>query len=155
MKQHFDYPLAVYVGTFADGTIARLSVGARKGKIDFDRARRMVCRMWREGALPDHSERQGGSDIFPLLVAVNADGTPYRVEQYWSTTDRTDIVAGHVEHDGQIRPDPFFAPERLEVIAGGKRKPVAPAARVLGAIDKLSWAEIEALQSAIDARLAA
>jgi hypothetical protein len=44
---------------------------------------------------------------------------------------------------------------RLEVIDGGKRKPVAPLARVLGAIDKLSWAEIEALQSAIDARLAA
>lgn len=55
MKQHFDYPLAVYVGTFADGTTARLSVGARKGRVDFDRARRMVCRMWRAGALPDHS----------------------------------------------------------------------------------------------------
>lgn len=151
MKHHFDYPLAVYVGAFADGTVARLSVGARKGKVDFDRARGLVCRMWREGVFParcTYHEKWG-----VVTGRFNADDSRYRDEQYWTVPDRTDLIAGHVEHDGATIPDPHFDP--LRVIEGGKRKAAAPLDQVLAAVGKLSWAELEALQHAIDSRLAA
>jgi hypothetical protein len=145
-KQHFDYPLAVYVATFANGETARLSVGARKGKVDFDRARRMVAHMWREGALPHHGtapDRWGNSN--PL----NADDTPYRVEQYWSVPDRTDIVAGHIEHNGRVIADPVFA-RSASIVELAKRRKVDPVDRVLTALDKLSLSDLETIVSLVN-----
>lgn len=154
-KQYFDYPLAVYVATFANGETARLSVGARKGKVDFDRARGMVAHMWREGALPHHGTEP---DRWGNGKPLNADDTPYRVEQYWSVPARTDIVAGHVEHDGRVIADPFFAPPAA-VVQLPKRRKVDPIDSVLTALDKLSLSDLETIVSLvgemIDQRLAA
>lgn len=133
MKKYFDYPLAVYVATFADGETARLSVGARKGKVDFDRARRLVAHLWREIDLSDASV-------------------------YWSAPPRADIVAGHVEHDGKIIADPHFAPANV-VELPRRRVKADPVDGVLSALDKLSLADLEAIASLvgemIDERLAA
>lgn len=155
MKKFFDYPLAVYVATFADGETARLSVGARKGKVDFDRARRLVAHLWREGALPHHSTEP---DKWGFSRPLNADDSPYHVSQYWSVPDRTDIVAGHVEHDGKIIADPHFAPANV-VELPRRRVKADPVDGVLTALDKLSLADLEAIASLvgemIDERLAA
>lgn len=147
MKRTFDYPLAVYVATFADGETARLSVGAKKGKVDFALARAMVAHMWREGALPHHSEKPEGRYTYP--EPKNADGSPYRIEQYWQVPDRTDIVAGHVEHDGRVIPDPFFAPADNVVPLPVKRRKVDAIDNVLGALDKLSLADLEAVEQLV------
>lgn len=154
-KHYFDYPLAVYVATFANGETARLSVGARKGKVDFDRARAMVAHAWREGAVPHHSSEP---NRYGAISPLNADDTPYRIAQYWSVPDRADIVAGHVEHDGRVIADPHFAPAPA-VLQLPKRRKVDPVDSVLAALDKLSLADLETIASLvgemIDERLAA
>jgi hypothetical protein len=148
MKKFFDYPLAVYVGTFADGRVARLSVGARKGKVDFDRARGMICRMWREGALPHHSTP---ADKWGYARPLNADDTPYRTEQYWSAPDRTDLIAGHVEHDGATTIDPFFFADNVIPLPKRRaaRKINDPVDAVLSALGELSLSDLESFEALI------
>ena len=134
MKKHFDYPLAVYVATFANGETARLSVGARKGKVDFDRARNMVAHMWRNWHNPT-----GG------LIDYNS---------YFTMPPRTDMVAGHVEHEGDIVADPFFAPALDNVITLPKRRRSVskisdPIDAVLSALGELSLSDLESVEQLI------
>lgn len=147
MKKFFDYPLAVYVGTFADGTVARMSVGARKGKINFERAREMVCHMWREGALPHHSTEP---NKWGFSLPLNADDTPYRMEQYWAAPARTDLVAGYVEDDGATLIDPFFLADNVVPMPKRRvRKANDPIDAVLSALGSLSLSDLESIEALV------
>jgi hypothetical protein len=105
----------------------------------------------------------------PVYVAQFADGSTHRHSFYsvagkpydfaraeagarwlwrenWpiGTQSRTDLIGGYVEHDGQ----------RFEKTAMVASK-VNPVAALINKIGKMDWQEIEAIQAAIDQRLAA
>lgn len=120
------YPAPVYVATFANGEIGRMSFYSPLGKpFDFDYGRRVLCGAW-------------GHPI--TLPSYDAIYPP-----------RTDLIAGYVEHNGERFADPQFEPAS-EVAAKTKRDPLL---RLVASIDKLDWADLERIQAAIDARLLA
>lgn len=133
------WPAPVYVGRFADGETVRMSFASRQGKaLDFDRGRSIVC-----GVIGGERGRaKRWRQLAPALRAADSKtygpSLPGYVNRVFDTRDppAADLVAGYVEWDGVIYPDPQFAPRAAEVPAA---KPKAdPVGRVLASIAKLS-----------------
>ncbi len=121
------WPAPVYEGRFADGTVQRMSFYSLAGKpIDFDRGRHGVCL---RGLEP------GNNPSRPQMIA-------------------TDIVCGHVEIGDETFADPYFS--NVQPMVRARRAVSSPSIkRIVSAIGNLGWDEIEAIQAALDARLAA
>src|SRR5215831_9661018 len=110
------HPAPVYVATFADGTIARMSYYSLRSKpLRQDAARDMVCRaigferVW--NATNDHMKR------FRLIVSTK------------NPPPAADIVSGHTERKdtGEIIADPHFAPQLSAPAEKPKRRAVVSA----------------------------
>jgi hypothetical protein len=151
------WPLPVYVATFADGEMVRLSFGSpQKKPLDFERGRRMVCHAARNGVFPARVERHEKWGY--VMARYNEDGSIYREAQYYEVPSRADIVAGHVEVGGQSFPDPHFAPAAAPVLVVARARKSAYE-RALALLPELSFAELEDLARAVsdvtDEKLAA
>lgn len=153
--------------------------------LDFERGRNGACWLWRKGTHPVGSEKietesecghchgtgklcnseafrnvspdkdcfmchGAGRRSIKQWVTTNDAGERYQAHAYHNTPARNDIVSGHIEHDGQSFPDPHFSGNVVPM------KPKAdPVAALLAKIGKLDWEALEAIQNAIDQRLAA
>ena len=81
----------------------------------FDRARRIVCAV---------IGNERGRALRPIRPRKDGDRyyQKYALDMAWVMKNfppADDLVSGHFEHDGEIIPDPMFAPEA----AGGSSKP--------------------------------
>ena len=142
------YPAPVYVATFANGEVGRMSFYSPLGKpFDFDYGRRVVCGAW--GHPQPIAVVTRPHPTWPTIELQNPDGSPW--DLYARYPARTDIVAGHVEHNGERYADPQFEPPAA-VAEKAKRDPVL---RLISSIEKLDWSDLERIQRAIDERLAA
>lgn len=131
------WPCPVYVARFSDGTECRMSFWSdAKKPLDFDRGRRGCCQ-----AIGNERGRAVGT----------IPGTRYAA-CYQHYAPATDIEYGEVEYGGEVMVDPFFAAPAPVVPLRPKADPLAA---LLAKVGKLDWAQLEALQAAIDARVAA
>lgn len=129
MAKRSYWPPPVYIATFADGTVCRMSIWSQEGKpLDFERGRKVCC-----GVVADERAHRAVRDG-PEIKGSDAAWLADRVKTRWHASDvrwhpdnpaalnpspATDIVAGAFEHDGVVIPDPYFtgeapAPKRRE-----------------------------------------
>src|SRR5271165_4756338 len=149
------YPFPVYVATFADGTVARMSFWNKAGKPwDFASGRRLLA--WAVGAGRDRAAAaeyaatcvstgigvcppeawfaslQGRRFLRSVAARLLDDIVP-ELGGKLATWFRErlgwpvaeDMIAGHVEHDGKRFDDPEFAPAPSNVVALPKRRATA------------------------------
>lgn len=132
------WPPPVYCATFAGGEVYRMSVSAdRRKPWDFER--------YRTGAAQIIGNERGRA-VEPQPLSMN---------QWRPSAPARDLVASHIEHDGQTYPDPLFtAVPPVAAVETPKRRrsasrAVDPLDAILAAIDELSLADLEALESLI------
>ena len=91
------WPPPVYVATFADGEVVRMSYHSRAGKpLDHERGRRLCCQ-----ALGNERGRVGATRLI---------GTESLARPCWYVfAPASDITAGHAEQAGDVIRDPYFA----------------------------------------------
>lgn len=154
MAKRSYWPPPVYVATFSDGTVCRMSIWSQEGKpLDFDRGRKVCC-----GAIADeraHAAVRSG----PPIKGHGATWLADRARLLWGGSDvrwhpdnpalhappATDIISGAFEHDGVVIPDPHFTGES----AAPKRK--EPNLKTLiSAIRKLSAEQLLVISDEIE-----
>lgn len=160
-KHKLVYPPPKYVGTFASGEVVRLTVHWRAGKpFDYEAARRGLCQVignerGRAAFLTQPRTPQLARYLNTLVckkgvVRVRAIRCAPRDLCYMVFPPAADLIDGRMEHDGTVYRDPAFAPAAVE-----EPKPDQAVTRVIAAINKFNWSQLEAVQAAIDERLAA
>lgn len=154
------WPPPVYVATFSDGTVCRMSIWTRQGKpFDFERGRKVCCSaIGGERAFRAHREANPGRWVEGVRRGWTGKPEPYKdfVQTNWHPdqmpriTPAADLVAGHFEHLGETIPDPFFEPEAAPV-----RKRVSAIERLIASLDKLTADDLARLSAEVDGRLLA
>ena len=134
----YQWPPPVYVAKFAGGEECRMSVSSTtKTGYGFERARRIVCAVIGNERGRALRPRRPGHEIDAEIASKSAEKkgmrwnskpvSPFYPDMAWVTKNfppATDIVSGHFEHNGEIIPDPMFAPAAAAVVAaGGSSKP--------------------------------